>query len=521
MDPKKPVGAPVLALEAPLDHPCNRCSRRCRGQPICRTPKAGPLGSGGRPVRIDFQLPFGKTKVNEPLLATGHAMAGVVVFAHIIDERHIRIGADVWGGLFESDSIEVDFSQRHTVIVSDSALFPLDNPRVRRLSPDEASRLRSEIVVELDGKTVIEAAANCYESTVAEVLVGRAPFGSMTAPEFDGNILGYERLPVPQLLMLPASRHARMALRFPEGRVGLTEPLLSVDAGQDTCLCSVTYVSATRLRLSVLGSRGGVLLSKEIDYDPLRPHEFDFWPSIGNDANAPLMLSATFDATPVLGSRNHDFIGRVPILRTGLNPTRVPGVEARFTGPEMEMRLLSNTPLPEDTKHWGTAEIVLSFPLNKSGRHEPILTTGATGAGDFFYVVYEDSGHIRLGFDHWGGGAGALSDPLPIDYRVPHEIWISAAPLYPDLPGDPLQQRTGAEELKRLNQEVKVALDGKTVISLKANLYPSDPYQVTFAENKIGGSTADPSSRALHFLSRIPPPSSCFHDDPALFRALG
>jgi len=463
------------------------------------------------PVRIELQLPYGKTQVNEPLLATGHERAGVVIFAHMVDESHIRVGADVWGSLFESDPIEVEFSQVHTLIVSDGALYPLDNPRIKTMSPEEAKRLRSELFVEWDGKTVIRAVADCYESTQAEILAGQTTFGSLTAPQFDGRILKVERLPVPQVIMLPASRHARMTVRFPEARLGMTEPLLAVDAGAEACQCAVTYLSPNTLRLSALGKGGSPLKSKDIAYDPRRPHELDFWPSIGSGAAPSLILSCTFDGALVLGPSNHNFIGRVPVLKTGLNATQAPGVEARFTGPEMEMRLLSNTPIPEGAKTWGTAEMVVSFPFDRSGRHEPLLTSGSTGAGDFIYVIYQDTGHIRLGFDHWGGGVGAVTEPLAIDYRLPHEIWISIAPLYPDLRGDPVWQQTGPSELSRLRSGVRVALDGKTVISLEGRLFPADPYQVTFFENQIGGSTADAKfSGVVHFLTRIPPNEQMF-----------
>ena len=458
------------------------------------------------PMRIDFLLPYGKKDVNEPLLATGHATAGVVIFAHVIDERHVDIAADVWGSLFRSDPIEVDFSEPHTLVVSDGALYPPSNPRLKRLAPDEIERLRSELVVELDGKAVIRQTAACFETTLPEILVGRTTFGSLTGPEFRGSILRFERLPVPHFIMLPASRHAQMSVRFPLERTGRTEPLLTATAGADTCLCAASYLAEGQLRLSLVSNGGPKVVSRDIAYDPTTAHVLEFWPSTEGKGASPLMLSCTFDGAQVLGPKASASAEKVPVLVSGINSGQLPGVEARFTGPKMEMRLLSNGALPEGAKDWGTAELVVSFPIGKTGRHEPLLTTGATGAGDFIYVVYSDLHHIRLGFDHWGGSSGLLSPPIEIDYQVPHEVWVSLAPLYPDIPGHTGLHGTAASELGRLRSQVRIALDGRTVVTLEAKPYTSAPGQVTFFENRIGGSTADPKfSGVVHFLDRIAP----------------
>jgi hypothetical protein len=461
------------------------------------------------PMRITFQLPYGKARVNEPLLSTGHERAGVVVFAHIIDERHISVGADVWGSLFQSGPIELDYAQPHTIVVSHGGLYPKGNPRLERLSPEEVEALRGALVIELDGKPVIREIADCFESTIDEIHVGSTAFGSMTPPQFDGKILSFGRLPIPQELMLPGGYQARMRVQFPVGREGVTEPLLSVNAGPNSCECSATYLSASKLKLSLLGSDGATLLSRVVRYDSTQVHELEFAPAARDGAGSGIILSCTFDGAHVLGPSGPSFKGFVPVLQSALNSPKVPGVEERFTGPRMEISLLSHDALPRGNKPWGAAEFVVSFPGGKPGRQEPLLTTGTTGAGDFIYVIYVDSHHIRIGFDHWGGGAGLISGPLDIDYRVPHQIAISMAPLYPDPEGDPLWLQTKSYELQKLRSEVRVALDGKTVISLPATLYPATPNQVTFFENRIGGSTADPKFTGItYFLTRIPPSSA-------------
>ncbi len=463
------------------------------------------LAAAVGPVRIDYYLPYGRKDVNDPILATGKVGAGVVVFIHYIDATHISLGADVWGSLFESKPIVVDYSQLQTIVVSAGSLFPKDNPRIRDMDPTEADRLRSEIRVELNGVVEIEKSADTFLSTPEEVLMGRTTFGSLTAPAFLGRIVKAERLPVPRILMLPASMHARLDVRFPRGRNGAAEPLLDVSAGTNTCLLSVAYTSDGTAKLSLKGKDGTVQQDADVAFDPERAHEIDIRPSTGKQGSPPLTLSCAMDGHQVLGDAALDPSGSVPIMQSGLNDGRVPGVEARFTGPVLKLTAEPDAGWAPPGQAWGMDVLVLTFPLNKAGRHEPILTSGVTGAGDFIYVVYQDESHIRLGFDHWNGNA-VISDPIPIDYHAPHEIWISMGPLYPEKSDGSVQTAIGPADLQRLRSGVRVALDGRTVISATSPAYPSLPSQVTVGANKIGGSSADPAfAGIIHFSGRMNP----------------
>jgi hypothetical protein len=131
------------------------------------------------------------------------------------------------------------------------------------------------------------------------------------------------------------------------------------------------------------------------------------------------------------------------------------------------------------------------------------MTSGINGAGDFIYVVYEDDQHVRLGFDHWNGG-GVLTDPIAVDYHAPHEIWISASSLYPQNPDDPAWQAVPFADRERLRTHTLVALDGTTVINAAQQTYPATSAHVDFAENRIGGSTADATfSGLVHSVDRV------------------
>jgi hypothetical protein len=154
---------------------------------------------------------------------------------------------------------------------------------------------------------------------------------------------------------------------------------------------------------------------------------------------------------------------------------------------------------------WGMDVIVLAFPANREGRHEPLLTSGVTGAGDFIYVVYQDAQHVRIGFDHWNGVA-IVTDPIAVDYLVPHELWISTGALYPDESSGMPPQEIKALDRGQLRSHVTVMLDGKSVIYSNTTTYPALPSSVTIGTNNIGGSSAEPVfSGNIYFSGRMSP----------------
>jgi hypothetical protein len=296
-----------------------------------------------------------------------------------------------------------------------------------------------------------------------------------------------------------------MDVRFPTGRGGTTEPLLDVSAGPDSCLLSVSYVSDGEARLSLMGRNGETLQTSEATFNPAGVHEVDIRPSTGKRGVPPLTLSCTLDGSQVLGVPGMDPSGNVPILQSGVSGGQLPGVQARFTGNELRLSAVPDAGWAPPGQAWGMDVLVVTFPLNRVGRHEPLLTSGIAGAGDFIYLIYEDDHHVRIGFDHWNGIA-VISNPIAVDYNAPHEIWISSGPLYPDVAGDANATALASADRARLRSGVRVAMDGKTVIASATPAYPSAPAQVTVGTNRIGGSSADSTfSGIIHFSGRMNP----------------
>ena len=166
-------------------------------------PLAGLPGAVG-PLRLELLLPTDQTGHAQPLLTTGKPGAGMFLFIRYIDGSHVRIGLDIWGGavLVISDPIAIDYAKPHECVLSCAALYPEAEAKRAGIPSPETRRLRGQVEVRLDGQTVLHKEAFTFDSDPAAITVGRSRIGgSNTEPEFTGDILASERLPVP----LPSS----------------------------------------------------------------------------------------------------------------------------------------------------------------------------------------------------------------------------------------------------------------------------------------------------------------------------
>jgi hypothetical protein len=446
------------------------------------------------PVEIDFKLPYGKLGMNQPLLATGKPNAGVVVFVNCVDSTHVRLGADVWGQLFLSEPIETDFSLDQRLVVSDSALFPLDHPAVKALEPAEIGRLRGELRVELNGRTAIQAACNSYETTQAQTLVGMTNFGSLTVPKFLGEILGSRRLPIPRQVVLPWGRHLHAEVTFPSNRTLVSEPLVTLIAPGMTRSLYVTYLPGTRIALTSWSSDGSPPESANVDLDYHNRGQFDLNVGEAKGKSGNLAMQVLFDGKPVLGGAPDHPAYRQPVVISGINAAGVPGVEERFMGPRLDLSVVAGNGAPGVAQASGPVHMIVSLPADKPGRGEPLVATGHSGAGDYVYIFYADASHVQICLDHWGQQL-VKSAPIPVDYGAPHEIWIEMNSLNP--PGS-----------HAAGSPVTVTFDGARVLSSATPAYPSTQAEVAIGRNSIHGSNADPAfTGTVDFVERILPGS--------------
>lgn len=428
------------------------------------------------PVRLHLLLPLRQTGLSEPILTTGKTGAGTTVFVTYADAEHVRIGADIWGSLYQTEPLEVDYFEPHEIVINSSALYPLDHPRVAALRPEDRERLRHDFRVELDGKAVITQQRLAYESSVAQVTVGQALIGgSLTQRQFRGEILEVERIPPPRQLLLAHGESLRIRTRFPLDHGGRSESLFSLGLNGEEGAAVVTYFERGHLRVSQQAPDGALLGAFDLRYDAFRAHDLEF--NFGALAAEPdaLRFALKFDGQPVGEPLPLAPLPRAFAALAGLNPVSVTGVEPRFSGADFSASL---SPEPPRRENRGPVRLVLAFPTDKLTRAEPLLTTGKTGAGDFAYVVYVDETHVRFGLDHWGVG-GALSDPIAVDYRRLHDITIEM---------DSLNSNPAANPKQML-----IRLDGRVVAQGNFAAHPTTPAEITPGLNQIGGSNCDPA----------------------------
>jgi hypothetical protein len=175
----------------------------------------------------------------------------------------------------------------------------------------------------------------------------------------------------------------------------------------------------------------------------------------------------------------------VAVVRPGTRTKQGPGYFSNYLDPASSP--LSEGPRAAPALTYGAVDLDVRLPSHPAGRSEPLVTTGIAMAGDLVYLIYTDSDHIQIGFDHWGVG-GALSPPLRVDYRKPHQFHISMGSLYPQ-DGNIRYQDLPASFVDRIKRHVNVTIDGQSALTVASECYESPPAFVSIGRNAIGGST--------------------------------
>jgi hypothetical protein len=101
---------------------------------------------------------------------------------------------------------------------------------------------------------------------------------------------------------------------------------------------------------------------------------------------------------------------------------------------------------------------------------EPLLTFGAFGAADFFYVRYLGNDKVSFGFHHWGTGG---PDSLPVTIKPDA-----------DYMADILVDSTVGT--------IEILIDGQSVLNWASPVYPHPESEVFVGQNPVGGAAAGP-----------------------------
>jgi hypothetical protein len=139
------------------------------------------------PIEIKITLPPFRGVRNEPLVSSGEAGRGDLVYVRFLDERTVAFGYDHWGyGGFETEPVAVDPQSEQTVTVDYGALHPAGRTG------------SSRIELKLNGKIVVDRPAAFYPCEPYTVLVGFNSIGASTAtPRFTGDVVGFRRVTSP------------------------------------------------------------------------------------------------------------------------------------------------------------------------------------------------------------------------------------------------------------------------------------------------------------------------------------
>ena len=104
----------------------------------------------------------------------------------------------------------------------------------------------------------------------------------------------------------------------------------------------------------------------------------------------------------------------------------------------------------------------------------------------------ENSGIIRIGHDHWGGGA-ILSKEIAIDRSKPHTLRVVFGSLFPPETDEFFMAHP---ERKILKRRLYLTLDDAAVFDEARDFNPSAGGEITIGYNLIGASTTVPELTA-------------------------
>ena len=93
---------------------------------------------------------------------------------------------------------------------------------------------------------------------------------------------------------------------------------------------------------------------------------------------------------------------------------------------------------------FGPMQLTVRLPSDRIGAQEPLVVAGTPEYSDYFFLHYVDPTHVRIGFSHQRESV-TLSQPIPVDYSVPHEITLEAGTFYPPAEHPYFSGRTPAE----------------------------------------------------------------------------
>lgn len=172
----------------------------------------------------------------------------------------------------------------------------------------------------------------------------------------------------------------------------------------------------------LVGIRSGALL-------PGADHAYFDGLTDGQIRRAKSRVEVTLDGVPYLELEQESSDANTGEARFGRNDIST-FTDPAFTG---ELRAVRRRELPPAVQPFtgnGFVRLALRLPVGATGQTEPLISTGATGAGDLLSLSYESANTVRLGLRH-DGSEPLLSAPLTIQVGELQIAEVSFGSFYP------------------------------------------------------------------------------------------
>lgn len=325
------------------------------------------------------------------------------------------------------------------------------------------------------------------------------------------------RMVVPAHLRLADGPHGQveMKLRFAAGRMGMSEPLLSLGVQGDGDLFFVRYLSDRQLVLGMESVGAAVKLGEPQAYEVGREHTITCFSGslLPPDAEGLTeaqrlyyanLVSVRFDGKEVLQAMTLPHRINPAEVYAGFNRVQAGSAIGGFTGEILEVRRGGLPPMIENDEEAGAVRLVIQLPAAAAGIPEPLVVVGAPGGATLFYVRVLPGDRIKLGIEVWGIGAWE-SEELKADSTQPVEILLSGPALFP-APGAAAWKGVAAETMATTLGRLRAWVDGALVLDQPAPTQEPRREPVAYGRNPVGGSlVSDVFTGKLLQVSRLPP----------------
>ena len=293
--------------------------------------------------------------------------------------------------------------------------------------------------------------------------------------------------------------HLQLRVRFPDNKPSHYEPLVTTGWFFLSDILYARYGLDGLIEFGLAHVNAPVMQSRQLKIDYGQDHTLDvemgsMYPPLPHPWCGQMLpvqasrykhrLSLRVDGQEVLTVDVPFYDSDPRDILVGRNPTGLL-VEKEFTGKLVQVRRIPAVVPPPDDHAYGPIRLLVTFPVDKVGQSEPLVTTGVQGHGDVLLVKYDAPNRIRFAHDHWGH---ALTESGPIEYEPDRvhivDIWMGSL-----FPANEPNAAPWSEAFSGQSAAIPwcaVRFDGKVVWSQQEPFHPSTSQQVCLTQNPIG-----------------------------------